>query len=331
MKFGSFIPFMMVALCLCSCKRRPLEDPDYYTRIKVDINIENVQNVTCDIYNPDIVVPAISPEVMHVLFYNAAGDELLAESFISSISSKDGVRSISGDISILPGDYRVVAYQFGEEHSLVDEQQNYESIRAYTDLIPENEVKNLLGQSLRCQPEHIVSACSDRQSIPYHDGIYTIEMEATTLVESYYLQVGVNGAEYISSARAVLTSMAHGKGVTSRQVEIDNPCSINIPLITSKDNGSSVVCNVFNTFGRIPGGVNELYLDFDIVTSDGTRVEKKYDITKLFKSELCVKHHWLLIDDIIDIPKPITPPTPGGGGFDPTVRDWEEEHYDVTM
>lgn len=331
MKFSSFIPFMLMVLGLFSCVRRPLEDPDFYTRIKVSINVGNVQNVTYDIYNPNIVVPTISPEVMHVLFYNASGNELLAESFISSVSSKDGVRSISGDISILPGDYRVVAYQFGEEHSLVEGQSSYGSIRAYTDLIPESEVKTLPGQSLRYQPEHIVSACSDGLNIPYHNGIYTIEMEATTLVESYYLQVGVSGAEYISSARAVLTDMAPGIGVTSRQVETDESCSINIPLITSEDKGSSVVCNVFNTFGRIPDGVNELYLDFDIVTSDGTRVEKKYNITDLFKSEICIKHHWLLIDDVIDIPKPITPPTPGGGGFDPTVKDWEEEHYDVTM
>ena len=106
--------------------------------------------------------------------------------------------------------------------------------------------------------------------------------------------------------------------------------SLYIDLLKSKDGEDDVVCNVFNTFGRIPGSENELKVTFDIKTVEGRNLTKEYEISDLFESDLCKEHHWLLIDDVIEIPKP--PDTPGGGGgFDPTVGDWENEEHEIEI
>ena len=41
--------------------------------------------------------------------------------------------------------------------------------------------------------------------------------------------------------------------------------------------------------------------------------------------------HWLLMNDTLHIPKPITPPSGGGGGFKPGVSDWDEEQKDIEI
>lgn len=334
------MPFALaLMLGATGCQRRPLEEPDFYTKVKINVNVESVQNVTCDIYNPNIPVPKIAPEVMHVSFYNMAGDKLLAESFISNVETDaDGNVSISGNVPILPGEYKMMAYQFGEERAQIGGYRDYRQAYVYTDPLSDSDIKSLslkagyssIGQKLHYQPEHVVAAHSDSEVIPYHQGVYTIEAQANTLVQSYYLQVGVNGAEYVSMSRAVLTSMSPGIRITTGKEDIGDPCAIYVPLVRSEDKGQSVVCNVFNTFGRVPESTNKLYLSLDIRTVDGKTITKEYDITDLFQSEMCVKHHWLIIDDVIDVPKPVTP-TPGGGGFDPTVKEWEDVHYDISI
>ena len=106
--------------------------------------------------------------------------------------------------------------------------------------------------------------------------------------------------------------------------------SIYIDFLKSTDQGDDVVCNVFNTFGRIPGSENESKVTFDIKTVDGRSITREFEISDLFESDLCKEHHWLLIDEVIDVPKP--PDTPsGGGGFEPTVDDWEREEHEIEI
>ena len=62
-------------------------------------------------------------------------------------------------------------------------------------------------------------------------------------------------------------------------------------------------------------------------TSDGKAVRKTVDISDLFLSEACVKHHWLLLEETIKI----DPPQTAGGGFDPSVDEWEDEQHDIII
>ena len=105
---------MIIALLLttfgfASCQHRPLEDPEFTTRINVQVNISAVANVTCDVYNDKIPVPNLTPEAMRILFFDMYKDRLLADSFITDVNKdENGQIMVSGEISILPGDYRLV-------------------------------------------------------------------------------------------------------------------------------------------------------------------------------------------------------------------------------
>ena len=60
MRHSRIISKTLFALLLASlfvaggCIRRPLEDPDFSTRIQVKVNISAIANVTCDVYNEKI-------------------------------------------------------------------------------------------------------------------------------------------------------------------------------------------------------------------------------------------------------------------------------------
>ena len=218
---------------------------------------------------------------------------------------------------------------------MIENYDSWEKSLAYTSALSENELRALSLKSsgdepIHYQPDHLLVASNDFESIPYHSGVYTISAAARSVVESYYLQVKVQGLEYVSSAKAVLSSMAPSVKMSTRTPNYEPPVSIYIDLLKSKDGEDDVVCNVFNTFGRIPGSENELRVTFDIKTVDGRNITKEFEISDLFESDLCKEHHWLLIDEVIDVPKP--PDTPGGGGgFEPTVDDWEREEHEIEI
>lgn len=329
---------VLAATVLVSCNRRPLEDPDFSTRIDVKVNISAIANVTCDIYNRRIPVPQIECEVMRVVFFDTENDKMVGESFISDIGTdpETGEKTICGDISILPGDYRMLLYTFGTESTIVENYNSWSGSRAVTSTLSEAATKALSiqakgKQKINYQPDHLLLAVSEHESIPYHAGVYTIHAKASSVVESYYLQVKVQGLEYVSSAMATLSSMSPSVQMSRREMDKEEPVTIYIPLVKSEDDGTAVICNVFNTFGRIPESKNDLDVTFDLKTLDGRTISKTFDISDLFLSEDCINHHWLLVEETIDVPPPENPGPTGGGGFDPTVGDWEEEHHELEL
>ena len=113
------------------------------------------------------------------------------------------------------------------------------------------------------------------------------------------------------------------KGVT----EPEN--TVYFTLQKGEDGGAPVICGLFNTFGRVPGSQNGLKITFDIRTKDGRTVTEEFDITGLFSSEEALDHNWLLMEQTITIDPPENPG--GGGGFQPEVGDWDDEHHDIII
>ena len=318
--------------CLFSgCERRPLLDQDFRTRVQVRVNLDGIQNVTCDIYNDKVPVPEIDPEVMHVLFYD--GNGIATESYITTREKdSEGKTVISGEVSVAPGSYRLLAYNFGTESTLVSGLGSYEGALASAETVSEtlaSRYKASTGEegAVVYEPDHLLVAREPDEVIPPHTGLYTVETEARTVVESYYLQVKVDGLEYVSGAQAWLSGLVENCAIASGGRSGLPGVTEYIPLIKSDDKGEPVICAVFNTFGRIEGSTNELKVTFDLKTTDGKSVRRTFDISDLFLTENCVKHHWLLLDEVIKI----DPPKNAGGGFDPSVDDWDDEHHDILI
>ncbi len=330
---SAVLALLCAAFILPGCQRRPLEDPDYNTRVKVQINTRAIMNVTCDIYNEKIPVPEIQMDVMHVIFFKENSDEVACESYITDYEvDENGQKSFYGNISIAPGTYRLYAYNFGTETTLIREPYVWDAVEAYPLSLPERissayVTKVPSGENFTYSPDHLVVARSPQETIPFHSGIYTVNTEAKSVVESYYLQIKVEGLEYVNSASAVLSGMSSANYIT-RGERVDDPQStIYFTMQKSDDDGKPVICAIFNTFGRPDTSSNDLEVTFDLQTRSG-KVQRSFNISDLFLSEDCINHHWLLLDEVIHIdpPKPDT-----GGGFEPEVVDWENENHEILL
>lgn len=325
-----------VILSAASCKHRPLLEPDDYVRVEVAVDVETLQNIKTDIYNEKVPVPEIDADVMRVLFFEHESGALAAESYISDVrTSSDGRKVVGGDLALRPGLYKLLIYNFGTQDTQIRENYSYDLMEGYTEQVSSSIQKSL---SLRAddvtsipyyQPDHLLVASDETQSIPYHTGIYTIEANAASVVETWYLQIKVEGLQWVTSAQAVLGGMVHSN-IISRNERVEEPqTSVYMPLIKSDDKGTPVVCCVFNTFGHIENSHNPLSVTFNLKTVDGRTLQQSFDVSNLFYTENALKHKWLLLDETITVEAPEQ--IGGGGGFDPVVDDWEEENYDVII
>lgn len=330
---GLSVLLLLLAIVAAGCRRRPLEDPDYRTAVRVKVNVAGIPNVTSDIYNDKIPVQKIEPSAMHVLFFGECEDVVAAEDFITDVSfDEDGNRIVSGEVMLAPGSYRMLIYDFGTEETLIRNYYNWDRAEAYTDPVPsalQNRytTKGETAPNILTQPEHLVVARNACETVPYHNGVYTICTEATSVVESWYIQVKVDGLEYVSSAQAILSGMVSANLIATNTRVNDPEATIWFNLQKSDDKGQDVICAVFNTFGRIPESDNNFEVTFDLAVKGGTNVRKTFNISNLFLTENAVKHHWLLLEDTIKV----EPPKNAGGAFDPKVDDWDEEHQDIDI
>ncbi len=333
MKRCIYILVALVALLTTACERRPLGEIEQRTKIDVKVNVDALINVTCDVYNDKIQLPKIEPVAMHVLFFDKETDKVVTESFISDISyDENGNRRLQGDVAILPGDYKMLIYDFGTETTIVKDYYNWEDCYAYTEELSPALKKNFVSNKgpiedeyIVYEPDHLVVAYNENEHIPYSDAVHTISTDARSIVESYYLQIKVDGLEYVSGAKAILSGMVNSNILTSNTRVVEPQATIWFDLEKSDDEGVPVICTVFNTFGRIEDSHNELEVTFDIKTHDGRTVQKSFDISDLFLTPECVEHHWLLMEETIKI----DPPPSMGGGFTPEVDDWEEENREI--
>lgn len=316
-----------------SCHRRPLEDPDYRTLVRIAVDTDGIQNVTCDIYNDKIPVQKIEPTVMHVIFYGAADGSYVTEGFIQNISTDErGRRVLSGEVYLGPGEYSMLAYDFGTEDAIVKDYYIWNKALAYTEPVPSNVITRFTTKgeeepNIRKEPEHLPVARKELEVIPYHDDTWVVSAEAKSVVESWYVQVHIDGIEWVNSAQAVLSGMV-GSNLIATDTRVTEPeASVWFSLKKSQDKGQDVVCTVFNTFGRIPDSTDKLEMTFDVSTVDKKIIRKTFDITGLFQTENAVLHHWLLLDETIKV----EPPKSSGGAFDPKIDDWDEEHREIDI
>ena len=330
---AAWLMAVTAVLMLSSCHRRPLVDPENNIRVRVKINVDDIQNVTCDIYNPQIPVPDTDPEMMHFLLYDYESSKIVTETYMVDKGVAEDDRTLFRSIlQVAPGRYWLLAYNFGTEAAMVDQWDSPATAIAHSTPVPERLSKmyvSKVGETgpVIYNPEHILVS-SEPVEIPYHDDVYTVETEAVSVVESWYVQIRVDGLQWVSSAQAFLSGMASANYIAENR-RVESPqVAVYFRMVKSTDKGETVICAVFNTFGHIEDARSDLNVTFSLMTVDGKTQMHQFDISHLFETENAIKHHWLLLDEVIKIDEPSDVK---GGGFDPTVGDWEEEHRDIVI
>ncbi len=327
----------LAAVLLAACDAtiheypRPLNDE---IEVRVVLNTDGVSNVTCDIYNETLPKPSMTSEMLRVLFYAPESGRMVAQCFISQKKvTPEGYEMIYGRTHLPPGDYIMLAYNFDIETVKVENENAILEMNAFTPEIPDYLyalLRDNTGGQVFQQPEHLLVA---RRNIRIDESqrMQVIEVEARTVIDTYYLQIRVRGLEYASKAKATLSGMSPSNrfGVNKRSTDgskIMFDLSGSADLHIEEEN-KDVLCGLFNTFGKADGVTSDLTVRFDIITSDGTQYVKTLDISPTFLTGDARERHWLLIDYVLGIPEPHHE----GGGFDPGVEDWDEIHDEIEI
>ena len=160
-----------------------------------------------------------------------------------------------------------------------------------------------------------------------------IETEANTVIDTYYIQIRVANAQRAASAMALISGLSSSNLIGPNIRSNDDPASTFFTMnrgtdIRINDDNQEVLCAVFNTFGKIPEEDSELNVTFNVQTKSGGIAEKTVNLNEIFKTEDAIKRHWLLIDEIWEIPL-----VQGSvqGGFVPELGDWQEEEDEIEM
>ena len=333
----------LVLTVLSGCERRPLE----YGSSNLDLRL----NIKLDVKVNGQVKNLPKPEMMRVMFFDPDTYELVTESYLPA----EG-----GRISLPPGRYKFIGYNFDTEATLLRNDRNYYSIEAYT-----NEISSALKSSLLSsiqygrsaatktgddrawsaafskvmenpiiyEPDHLFVSHQDIEVFNTSEP-QTIETEAETIIETWKISVKISNEQYIASARALITGQIASNfiGLPKEQGKTDTDATLMFDMDAGSDSRENdVLVGTFNTFGKNPNVESRLWLTIIIKTVGGDTLEWHRDITEEFTMDDAINDQTIHIEDgEIVIPEPENP-AGGSGGFQPGVNDWDEEDIPINI
>ena len=342
---------LLFVTLLCSCNFRPLSEMNntHYVRVYID---EHIMNTTEGFYRDDIVRPSYRrPEVMRVVLADDAGGNVVAEKYLRNQGDDEQGHYYDGYIICDPGEWNLMAWNFDTQSTRVDDASDVRSAKAFTNTIASHLYGSLSSrlnakgeeqyadERIVYEPDHLfvaeypsvrVSHSGQIDTLRTSDGQY---FKASTIVESWYIQVNVEGVSRLSSAVSLLDGLGGSKKLISSELDENDPVTLYFEMApalrTKTDEDTGVVYATFCSFGKLPGRENNLDITFDLVTSWGKSLSATFDISEEFGSQVAGEHHWIILDKTIIIPE--KPDGDTGGGFSPGVDDWNDVNTDLII
>lgn len=329
-----YLLVLSAVLLAAACERRPLVDPDGQTEFRVRIITEGINNVTCNLYNPNLTPQTITSDMVRLLIYDPTGEQLITQAFASDKTVEEGVEVLSRRVDVPAGNYRVLGYNFDLGDTHFEHEERFSTLRAFTPEISEQLYARVGSRAeeigtIYYEPEHVLVARERDLQLKATGDLQVVEMDATSVVDTYYIQIRISGMEYLAQSAnglAVLSGLSPSNLIGDDTPNHEESSAIYFEMLKSTDEriteeNKDVLCAQFNTFGKIPAQPSSLQITLAVLSRDGTKHEKVVDMTPIFETEDARERHWLLIDEVWEIPEPVDPE---GGGFSPTVDDWED-------
>ena len=361
MKRLTTIFLILAAVLLWACEFRPLleQSNTHYVRVYID---EEIKNVTTGFYNEDNVRPVYkSPGILRITLADQVTGRVVSERFLRNIGHDENGKYYDGYIAAEPGYYSLMVYNFDMETTRVLDINYHHKAKAYTNEIAthlKTRIPSRANASAATKtkgydkvvydPDHLFRVGTSDVYIPYTDYVDTLRspdgtyFRAESMIKSYFLQVRVVGMEYASSSVGLVTGVAGSGWLHSGEMDVEDPVTVYFDMLPGHDSAAGVVkgdedgvvtvYTTFNTFGKIAEMESELEITFDFLTIYGEPYSETIDITDLFSTRDAIENHWLLIDHTIEIPEP--PDVPGGnggGGFSPSVGDWNDINTEIQI
>ena len=339
---------MMVLLVAGSCQRRPFAE----NRSKVSLNLA----LNTHIVNHGEVE---LPENIRVDLYDHESGQL---------RYTDYVGPTGGYIYPAPGMYDMLIYSIGTESTIVHNEHHYDEVEAYTNEVS-SFIKSQLAQFLTKrtkaaqeraarkyammmqqqsgglgtkepmqyveepvvnQPDHIFVGWYNGLDVPvtYEDQPVAelfVEVDAHFIVETWEVEVQtVEGAQWIGSVASIISGQK-GSVHIGPNVHSERVVSVFFDMkIEDREDGGKSLKGKFNTFGIHPDNIAGSYLDLNIKDSGGQDHMFHYDVTDQFENN---EQRYILIKETLKVEEPKVE----GGGFQPTVDDWDEVRTDIIL
>ncbi|MBQ7750521.1 MAG: DUF5119 domain-containing protein [Bacteroidales bacterium] len=338
-----FVIFFLTALmALTGCLRRDLEYGSVTVNLRLRLNLRVHVNGNFE----DLP----TPEMMRVMFFDIDNYDLITESYLPPTG---------GRISLPPGKYKFIAYNFDTEATLLRNDRNYYSIEAYTNEVSsamrssilnairygvsatkadtdadawQKALEKLQDSPIIYEPDHLFVSHQDVEVFNIQED-QTIEADAETIIETWKISVRIKNEQYMASARALLTGQIASNfiGFPKEEGKTDTDVVLLFDMKAGSDaRENDIVVGTFNTFGKNPSVESRLWLTIIIKTVGGDTVEWHRDITDEFFTEEAYENQTIYIEEEIIIPPPDNP-SAGGSGFQPGVDDWDVENIPISI
>ena len=270
-------------------------------------------------------------------------ETLVYDPLTNALKSSHIVGEKGGSLSLFPGEYNLVLYNFGTESTQVKDLHHRLEANAFTTDITDLKSAAIRSKTMNeatkgskayendpiiYEPDHLYVANKENVVIEAFQGReqeITIHTTASSILQVYSIEVlNVSGTENISKVEAFVTGqvLEHNFGVPQCG---DSPATICIDLTVDEKNNRLYV--ILCTFGKLKGAENMLFLDVADMGTAGGKYRYIFDVTDQFDDPNNVNHRIVVDGSVIDIPKPEL----GGGGLKPSVDEWEKEEIDVPL
>lgn len=326
---------LVMVVVLAGCERRPFSHNTTAVNLKLKVKTE---------VNGEVV--GGKPEMMRLDLFDINTGNVVYTDYISP----DG-----GYIYPKPGKYDLLVYNIDTESTIVKNDDNIGTVEAYTNEISAY-LKSQIEQFLKNRAEHYQKVRTkapltkdpilegterivnepDHLWVGEHKGIEIlafevgqnsemhIEVDAHTVVENWKIKVSpVEGLQWVSSITALITGQAASTYIGQN---LDSDGVVTILFSMNKDEEKGLIYGNFNTFGKNPLYSSFLSLDLNIVDNAGEQHHYHFDLTDQF-----FENNEFLLKVDKENPIVIEEPKVSGGGFSPTVSDWNEVKTEIEL
>lgn len=342
----SLLIVAVILIALCSCERRPL----LYDEVSDTYPVQLVFDWS-DITDHEL------PTAMRVLFY-PLDDKSRTEPYIFDIAGNKG-----GTVQLPAGRYEVVSYNHNTDNILVSNMDSIVRLSATTQQLSGksrgvNIPDSLLpkGQSLYDSPQWFcraykkevavakqrlteqedtraedastraedASTRAEDASTRADDATTTVTLTPEWAVYKVTFEIrGISGLRYVNQAEGYFTGMSSSLNIAANEASEDSSAVLFQPSVSEKD---SVIKGSLYYWG-IPKVGKQMFHIF-IWGQSGT-YKGTTDVTADFANTSGEHSHNHEIDIVVKMDIAFTPGK--GGGFDPTVPDYNEEYHDIPI
>lgn len=267
--------------------------------------------------------PGASPETMRLYLFPMDGGNVLPYEFTDYRG---------GHIPVPVGRYKVLCVNSDTESILYRNMGSFDTFEAYASEGVLNAKSSSVPRAEGTHDERIVKSSDrlyaarlDEVTITFSDESPVITLFPDVSVCHYRVEIrNVSNLEYISQSgiSGSLSGMSGGLFVGRDEL---TPELVTIPFQVVSD-GISVLRADFLTFGQLDAGRSSHKLVVYVIMADGSKNYYTFDVNAQVRKASNPKEVYILLDGL-PLPKPIA----NGGGFQPSVDEWQEEHVDVSM